>query len=39
MSTTTARRSSPAFSEVRLVESCSGGIGKTSAAVYTDVVL
>src|SRR2546426_6193955 len=36
---TIARRAWPSPSDVRSVESFSGSIGKTSAAVYTDVVL
>ena len=36
---TMARRSWPSPRDVRSVESFSGRIGKTSAAVYTDVVL
>ncbi len=39
MSTTTARRSSSWFKEVRSVDSFSGSIGKILAAVYTEVVL
>jgi len=39
ISTTIASRSTFAFSDVRSVESCSGSIGKISAAVYTEVVL
>src|SRR5205823_884249 len=38
ISTTTASRSPPSPREVRSVDSFSGSIGKTSAAVYTEVV-
>ena len=39
MSTTTASRSWPSCSDVRSVDSTSGNIGNTPAAVYTEVVL